>query len=211
VPNALAIYPTVFKIPWDDFYLNIIFDSVATYQKTTTGSATIVSDEYGLLLSSGATINSMALIRKYVFYTFPLLDWSKKREFITMVNLYCSPGSGGMTLVYTGNVDTFCGFGFKLLDGKLYAHTGSGAAETNELITNYGAGAFDLTLKLRAFFTPGVSVQFYVNDVLVKTITTTLPAGSIDAQQFILFMCENLITTNENNLNASVFSFWQEA
>jgi len=67
-------------------------------------------------------------------------------------------------------------FGFKIVDGEVYANNGKSAGGYHNTITSTGITLPDgaqLT-RLRVVFTPGTDCKFYVNDVLKVTHTTDL-------------------------------------
>ena len=61
-------------------------------------------------------------------------------------------------------------------DGKIYAHTSNGTSYTNVEITGITLNSANT---YRIVVNPNASVLFYVNGVLVATITTTLPISSV--------------------------------
>lgn len=61
-------------------------------------------------------------------------------------------------------------------DGKLYAHTSNGSSYTNVEITGITLNSANT---YRIEVNPSENVKFYVNGILVATITTTLPISSV--------------------------------
>jgi hypothetical protein len=63
--------------------------------------------------------------------------------------------------------------GFIVLSGEIYTSSGNG---TNG--TAYDTGlTLGVYTRLRIEYTPGTSCEFYINETLVKTLTTTLPSA----------------------------------
>lgn len=210
MPNTFQGFPTVPRLPWDDLYINTYFESIDGYYKVPAGSGAANIAAGYLALSTGLTASSSYRLEKRLTIPIPLMTWSKRREMRTAAQFYAATSSEGTFWIVTGGYGTGFGFGFKMQDGKLYAHTGDGSDETNELIHDYGASGFFILKRLKCIFTPGSSVQFYVDDVLVATITTTLPTTTDSADFVLTFYIDNGTTILNRVLTVSVYSIWQE-
>jgi len=80
-------------------------------------------------------------------------------------------------------------FGFKVVNGTLYAVHSNGSTETTTQITGITLDAKNL---YRAVMDSGNNIKFYVNGVLKATHSSNLPSGEEDS--ILVFM----IKTNEN-------------
>ncbi len=210
MPNTFQGFPTVPRLPWDDLYINTIFESLDGFPYVFSGSGVPSISGGALKLTTGITISSFVSLYKQVSYAFPRLTWAKRREFRTTVNLISNTNSSSLFWIITGDQNIKNGFGFKFENGKLYAHTGNGTAETNTLIQDFGAGAIDITFRFACIFTPGVSVLFYVDDVLSAIVTTTLPSGTLYSEFIFDLLADNVGLALERILYCSLFSIWQE-
>jgi len=80
--------------------------------------------------------------------------------------------------------------GFHLDDMNIFATSADDTTqETTDTDINISAGAQQTRLK--AVFTAGVDVKFYVNDVLKVTHSTKIPAGAAEANQLLVSLRTN--------------------
>ncbi len=176
---APAAPPTLF-----DKFMDIVhWNSIDGF--TLGGSAAVAHEWDGaLIIASNTTINSDTYVYSKTQYvkiceTGKLLTVEWQIANITnisdfIIRLYLTTSAAAPP------VDTANHFGFQINHGatsKLYGCTGDGSTQTKvDLNTLLSSGT--QRTRLKAVCNRGTDVKFYVNDVLVGTSTTNLPAAS---------------------------------
>ena len=210
MPNTFQGFPTVPRLPWDDFYFNTWFESLDGIGKGFQGDSEACLNGLAIRLWSGIILDSYYNVWKWPLAPSPVLSWDKKREFRTSVRFASFVDECAVGWVTSGYCDIDHALGFKYLNGKLFAHTSNGSAETNVELVDFGAGPINVTCRLKLVYLPGLSCQFFVNDVLLATITTTLPAGLTYADLPFYLMSGCNKAGSGLDLYCSLISVWQE-
>lgn len=170
------------------------FSASTRFVPDSSGTGALTYNEYGLLLSTGATGGSFASIQSPVASTFRPFAGNPKASFT--VQLSTSPASNGPTY--------YCGIGYVFVSGStfnftqphmgfkiiresgannLYATVGDDTTESVSAVLTTVASAD--TLQLIVTVTSGTSADFYYrknNGTLssATTISTNIPASSDD-------------------------------
>lgn len=210
MPNTFQGFPTVPRLPWDDFYFNTWFESVDGFTLGTEGTGSHFLDSNQLTLKTGLNAGSYSFCHKVPTLTYPQLTWDKSREFRTTVTFKADKDINCEFYVGTGLLYDGRHLFFIVKDGKLYAQTCDGTNKTIVLLETFTEDPFEETRRLKIIFTHGSSAQFYVNDVLKATINTHLPSGIPDSEETAVFWVCNNLSSKDVILYVSLFSIWQE-
>lgn len=158
---------------------------------TVTGSAVIALQPNGIILETFSTANSTALAQHDTENTLPHLAWTKARQFQCDAKLRSATSVTATMVLFTGDYTANRGFGFMVTGGKLYGYCGTGATNSSVELETLAAGSFTKYRNLRAIFTPAVDCKFYVDGVLLGTITTDLPSGTTNSNVIAQFYITN--------------------
>lgn len=134
--------------------------------------------------------------------------FDKNPRFLTSVFLSTQyDGTGYFLCGKIGNL----GFGFKVVNKKIYSLVIDDAGEHTVELQTLTSGGFNY--RLEAVYTSGVKIEFYVDRVLKTTVTTNLPEDGTNPQlmdqyfdikamyensEQIIFYIRDLIISNEN-------------
>jgi len=177
--------------PLDIYLFTAPLESLSGYNQTVNGSASIVLAGDGITLDTGATANSEAYLDKQNYVSTTISAWSKSRQFEAHCYISSDTSKTGTFWLISGNKSSSRHIGFKILNGVLYGSVGNGSAETTTALQTLGASAFTAQRTLKAVFTATVDCKFYVDGVLLGTITTGLPTGTTSANQLFFAYVEN--------------------
>lgn len=159
--------------------LSSLLESSDLWTKTSAGDGSNSFAATGVTISSGVNAGAYAYILKNASYAPFFMDWTKKR----VLRFYASVGHSddATSKVYAGCGTMFTnetGFGIKFENNKIRGFAANGGApEYADLITGlvpFWSEAHHYEL----IFTPGVSVEIYVDGILTATITAQLPTGA---------------------------------
>jgi hypothetical protein len=163
---------------------DMFFESLDGWFQQVWNSATATLSANHVQLHAIASINSRALLQKSPYYPVVTPTWAKARTLKAKVRIVNTTNSGERFRIFTGNSDTPIGFGFLIENTKLYGRSGNGTLENIIELEQLPAAPYDLLRNLRAEFTPGSKVIFYVDDILKGELTTRLPTGTDGAVLF---------------------------
>lgn len=210
MPNSFQGFPTIPKIPWDDIYFNLLFESSDGYELVFSGSAYGGVSGWGLLLATGWTAGSKAECYKVIYPVYPSMTWNKDRIFDLHTYARSNGDNIGLYWMISGAVDNGEHIGFKIDGGKLYGTVADGAAESVVELEDLGAGAWYWTKTLRARLRANAQVEFYIDGVLKAVLTTNIPSGTANAEQIIYMSVENLTSANDKRIAPTNWVFFQE-
>jgi len=130
--------------------------------------ATGATADYDAFIYSNAVWHNIIDIGKTVVFEVPLTYLNDN----TLLNIWirCAPSHADPPSETTPH------FGWKIVNGALYASNADGTTQT---ITDTGvviASGLQRT-RLKLILAPGTNCKFYVNDVLKVTHTTNVPSG----------------------------------
>ncbi len=188
------------------FLNNLIYNdcgSITKHVKTTTGSSLIAASDNGIVLETFLTSSSEAELIDVLEFLYPHTAWTKARQFNCTVKLRSATSKDAEMYMISGSRSNSIGFGFYVSAGDLYAFSGDGTDTTYTIIQSLSAGPYTKYRLLRAVFTPGVKIEYYVDGILLLTITTTLPSGSSYYNYLANFYISNLATTEDKYLVVS--------
>lgn len=189
----------------NDYHWFTVFESLDGFSKGGNNLPLLNPDH--VILQTTATSTHTSELQKLASYSNNF-TWNKRRK------MKCGIVFGTNTLQYidivTGGVSygsDIRQFGFRVLNGTLYALSNHGAGE--EATSIEASIAIGTIYELEARLNPGVDVTFYKNGSLVATHTLTVPSGSIDANKLL----NVYIRTNETaqkDVKITYYDFWQQ-
>jgi hypothetical protein len=182
-----------------DIHWFTIFESIDGY--TQPGTGTVALGDLGLNIESGATTNDQKRIRKTINYG---TTWDVKRAIRVCISGYTA--SSAIHYIGTGylNNTTDRNFGFRIVNGTLYGHTGDGTYSES---ANYGS--IGGTTILEAEFLPGDKISYYKDGNLLGYIDTNLPSGSSNSELVFSAWTQTLEDDNKE-MSIYWYDFWQE-
>lgn len=177
------------KFKFNQFKLETYFESIDALTQSATGTASIALSLASVLLSSGATINSVAKLTGEAWTEGDAVVYLKNPKFIIIAKTLVTTDQNIYMVAGSFDLD---GFGFKIVDGLLYAlHLKDGSEYTTQItgitLTNFN--------RYKAIYTSGSKIEFYVDDVLKATHTTNLPEDGVDAADELNFFSFRLKNT----------------
>jgi len=211
MPNAFQGFPTIPRLPWDDLYLINSWESKDSLVTAASIPANIFFDDGSLVLrlNQSPPEYTQVLWKKYL--TIPLPSWNKERLFRTQVEAISLTDEKCKMLLGMLRPASGYGIGFEIDNGVLKAYCGGEGGITRATLQNWGAGSYDKYRRLEARFTPGASVQYYVDGILAATITTTLPAGDKDPEYPGAIRLDQGTTGYTRLLYTAYWMYWQES
>lgn len=162
-----------------DEFINISmpFESMTGYSNDSSNSGTITAYYGGLLCDTGSTASSYAWANKYTAQSIREINFSKDCVINFNATFQTLTSVTGIMMVRLGGNGSAKGIGIKVVDGILKGSVGNGSAETTVDLETLGTGVYNQTRMIKIIYTAGVSAKFYVNDVLLGTISTGLPSS----------------------------------
>jgi len=161
-------------------FFTTFFESLDGYEKT---AGVSLNTSLGRVeMATTAVTNNYQYLEKLVYYTYSDWDWDHDRFFEMTVDV--TAVTDQEVWLVTGALGTGNHLGFKIVDNKLYGTVADDTTEkTVELLT---VVAFDV-YKLYFEYVAGSKIDFYVDGVLLGTITENLPTGIVKANDVFDF------------------------
>ncbi len=174
---------TLQKLYFNRFIILTQFESIDAWQKSAGVSLVDIAQVW---LETGAVINTtryMSIVASDA--NEEGASPANNPEIQTIVKF--SHNTSQVAYISGGNSDDPMGFGFKVVDGSLYAwHTDNDNVEYTEQITGITLTNWNV---YRAVFTGGSKIEFYVNGVLEATMVSDL--YTFLAGAFVMYKIEN--------------------
>lgn len=180
-------------------FLYTSFESIDGWQQSVGGSGVITHKFGGVYLVTGSTYPSYAsLYVSSVIANYP--NFSKNPYFITRGQFFDNVNQ--IAYIFLGDcyVDLYNGFGFKIVNGTLYAivlKTVNG--EPVEYLHEITGVDILNPHVYKAIMTFGSKIEFFVDDVLKYTETTYFPDES-ETGQFFCFQIQNSVANGKEVL-----------
>jgi hypothetical protein len=182
-----------------------VFESLDGWEKTLGVEAKI----FGMAMQTGSTINTERKLSAEPFGDVKAIDFTKDTFFQTSICL----GSNTNQLIYfiagPCNLDVDDnGFGFKILNGTLYAiHiVGDGATRTEYTTEISGITITAWNVYRAELDAAAGKIYFYVNGILKATHDSNLPTGN--APVMMSYYIKN--TVNANRILYSKYLIWSK-
>ena len=186
-----------FQVPFSNHVFHSDCSSIAALIVNATGSGVCAADDNGIVLETFNTAGTEVEAKSELASTVPFQSWDNARQFDCTVKMRSSTNKTADMYFITGSRADNMGFGFYVSEGELYAFTGNGATTTYLSVEVLATGSYTKYRQLRAVFTPTVNVKFYVDSVLVATLTTTLPSGTSFSNTYADFYVSNNAEAND--------------
>ena len=199
------------SLPFDDLHFHTFFESLDFFGQNNYLTGAVVGSADEIYCEVDGPINSRGQIYKALNYKYVVLTFAKDREFRAQVKFVADTNSTQKLVIGTGDLFLDLGFGFKVQDGLLKAYSNSPGGTYEETIEDWGASGYNEERKLRAKLTAGSKVEFYVNNVLVKTDTNYYPTGSNCADTIFQATAQNPAEGNAAGIYLSEFQMTQKA
>ena len=201
--------------PWQSYhyggiYWHTFFESYDGYDAATVGAGSGVAINGGeLTLTAGNVATDYAYVFKYPEHHALLNqpDWTRRRRFRISVHRFGVTTEQEIYIV-TGGIGTFRHVGFKVVDDTLYGCAADGAAESTVALMAIAA----LTeYVLECVFFPNNRADFYVDGVLLGSLTANLPSGAPYAN-YMLFLAVTVGAGigGQKSLSVCEYHFLQE-
>jgi hypothetical protein len=190
--------------------LDSFFESLDGWDVYTTGVAKAYIDSEYIALSTQAQAGAVAGIIKRLAYPRSPLTWNKPRSFKCKARVDVASDSSSLIYINTGNEGSNRrGFGFRFTNNKVRGFSKNGGAENYvDLVTGLTA-PYSREEVYEAVFTPGSKIDFYIDGVLMGTLTSGLPTGTSDAHYLArLLVYASVAVTHE--IKTSMFRAIQD-
>jgi hypothetical protein len=182
------------KFALNDPLLSFNWDTIDAWYQYILGSGVIQEYIGCLYLETGSTTNNYNIMRATSYAEYMAIDYYASPRFATEIQL--SDNTNQLIYIMAGSyIGT--GFGFKIENNKIYARS---IADDNETLEEIYTIENPLNwYRLRAEYTTGESIKFYIDDVLVETITTNLPESAEDPNNTDIWFNFYIKTTTTDN------------
>jgi hypothetical protein len=198
-------------LPFTDLYYHTFFESLDSFVISTDTGGSVSSLPSGVELRSDGTLNAMAQFYVLKSYLPVMPTWDKPKTIIARPVFFEGLGTSPQFWIGAGWL-TNAGLFFFLdqLALKVISRLDPSNATTLAL-ANYSSVSAFFAASLKIVFTPGVSAEFYVDNVLEATITTNLPVGSSLASRLLHAKIFSSVNLAEGYLAIYEFHHHQEA
>ena len=187
------------------------FSSIDGYSQTIQNGGSITLTSTSLNLRTSSTASGRASLYKDSGASKAWTSWDKDKVFSVDFSFIYTATVCDYIYIQHGKNGTNKHIGFKIIDSVLYGTVGNGSAETTVTLETFTTPSTQIVRILTAVFTAGVKCEFYVDGVLLGTITTNLPSG-VDTS-LRLFQAENKLIASllETQLLLMFYSLLLEA
>ena len=194
--------PGIFVSDWFESLDGWVFDGG--------GGGTASVNGYRVLVQVNGTSDAWAELMKVpdIFRTMP--NWNKKVYFKADVEIKRWAANSGRQWIIAGQEANRRHVGFKVTDGVLRGCVANGLSETlTTWSETLGAAAFTIKKSLECKYNV-TSCSFYVDGVLVETLSTGLPEDNTDANYLFNLVCWDDVKAVAMYLQCSWFKVWKE-
>lgn len=192
-----------------NYFISTWFEGLECYDESTSGTGSITNTSNGLIIWTGSTSGSYALLRKSIILNEAKLTFSNSSTVVFLAQLAREGTNGPDMWLTVHSRYNAKHFGFKITGNLLQGTCGNGSASTQlTLYTLPSPGTYE-DFNLRAEFTPGDKVEFFINDVSIGSITTNLPSGEISIFYPMFLWNENGSESADSYITMYYFSFFQ--
>ena len=187
------------KFVYDHLQIETIFESLDAMQEFTSGSGSVSNYIANLRLATGATDESVADLHSEAWTEGLGVNYLKNPRFMVVAKLTAVTDQ---TVYYFAGAYDLQGFGFKIVDGTLYAlHTKDSTEYTTDISSGITLTGFH---RFKAIYTSGEKIEFYVDDVLKATHEANLPEDSADAADELYYFRLRIVNSAAANKEAIV-------
>ncbi len=182
------------KFKFNQFKLESYFESIDGWTTAKLDSGSVTLALASVLLATGATSLSWARLSGEAFEEGNAADYLKNPRFIVIAKALANTSQEIFLNCGSWDLD---GFGFKIVNGTLYAlHL----KDTDEYTTDISVGVNILEWhRYKAIYTSGEKIEFYVDDILRATHDSNLPEDGADAADEINYFSYRIKNTAAAN------------
>lgn len=194
---------TVSSLERSDFHWFTLFESIDGYAK---GGTPAISADFVSLPTTNVSGNECTLQKTATYSN--TFTWAKRRKI--KFGVLFNTNTNQQFEMMTGNGAYGVNnrhFGFRVINGALYAVSDDGTNQTETSVVSVISTASAYELEAR--FVPATSITYYVNGSLLATHSTNLPSGTTDANKLLDFVAH----TTENAIKSfyiTFYDFWQQ-
>lgn len=185
-------------LKWDKFILDFPFTTLDGWTENHLDTGAVTLHIGSTRLETGANNGSRGQIYAEAFAEGWAVNYSKNPRFITSIFTY---GGADRIAYFVAGGNDFAAFGFKQVDDELFAYHKKDAVVTTTKVADI-PGAYT-QYRLKAIYTTGSKIEFYVDDVLQATHTTDLPEDSGDAADELVWALFEI--TNQAAANKTIY------
>lgn len=179
---------------YDRLVVESNFSSLDAIVQYKTGSAAINQYLASLQMRTLATSGSVARIQAQAWTEGDAVAFDKDPRLLAVFRT--SSNVNQTIYVGAGDVD-LCGFGFKIVNGELFAYTFKAGTEyTQSLGTGYTLTTWH---RYKAIKTGTSKIDFYIDDVLVYTQEANLPEPSDDGGDTVVYWTAQITNSAASN------------
>ena len=199
------------NLPHTNLYWTSFFDSVDGFNYLLSLGVTFTLPAWYVKLQVVITLNSRVRISKETRHSIIAFDWAKDRTWRAKVRVVSDVDSALEVWIGTGYVFSRECLGFVFTGGFIYARAATDVSNTDVQVENNPAGGFDVEHSYKIIYTAGIKAEYYIDDVLVATITTDLPTGTDEAEILTHLELRNTSGTDTGNLYSSHTDCFQKS
>ncbi len=166
-------------------------ESLDSWYTNVVGTGEITLDHTGLILDTNADANSVATVLKtpHNWQTTP--RWTHERRLKVEIKYLNNENALSHVDIISGLPGVERHMGFKIIGGMAWGSVGDNSNETlttesQDVWVSTGSGGRSFE-----FIFDGTTVKFYIDDVLLGSLTTGLPDGTTDATKAFYLNVEN--------------------
>lgn len=197
MPNSLfhLQFPAPVELP--QIKLESFFESLDGWDVYAPGSGSASMDADKIILSTGGVAGELASIIERYAYPPGVMTWAKKRSFKLKARVDVYSDAASMIYISTGNESANrWGFGFRFTNTMVRGFSKNGGAEQYANLVTGLTAPYTRDELYEAIFTPGVNIKFYINGVLLGTLTAGLPTGTTDAERLFRMLVYSSVAVN---------------
>ena len=177
--------------------LDSFFESLDGWDIFVSGSGTTTQDADKIVLTTGATLNSVSSLVERYAYPPGVMTWAKKRTFKLKARLDVFSDAASEIYLCSGHeAANRWGFGFRFTNTMVRGFSKNGGAEQYVNLVTGLVAPYTRDELYEAVFTPGANVKFYINDVLLGTLAAGLPTGTTDAERLFRMLVYSSVAVN---------------
>ena len=183
---------------WDKFVLDFPFTTLDGWTENHGGTGAVTIYIGSTKLETGANNGSRGQIYAEAASEGWAVRYDKNPRFIASAMIF---GAADRTAFFVAGGNDFGAFGFKQVDDELFAyHKKDAIVSTTKIADIPGAWT---QYRMKAIYTSGSKIEFYLDDVLVATHEANLPEDSVDAADEIVWALFE--TTNQAAANKVIY------
>ncbi len=188
----------IHSFKWDRFVLDFAFTTLDGWTENHAGTGGVDLYIGSTELETGGDNGSRGQLYALAFSEGWAVKYTKNPRFIC--SAYTFGGADRIAYFVAGGND-FAAFGFKQVDDELFAYHKKDAVVTATKIADI-PGAYT-QYRMKAIYTSGSKIEFYLDDVLVATHTDDLPEDNAEGDEDLVWALFEI--TNQAAANKKIY------